>query len=227
VGCGLRVRYIGPELYQGGQLLGLRMPDNSDAVGKTPAQLYDFSQAKTFPVSKEWVTLTWKPVAPEEFEYADTAALSFKHSLAFTVTGTTNVSNLSASFEYEYITHMEYIGAVDAITRSHSNIVDMSRIRNATMKDKPSRHTHARLMRSIMNIGEEVVHTASPMVRESIQQSAAQMFVSGLKRAGSSALNYVRSIPASIESSAMSALRRTFSGGLLESIAPALEMIAL
>lgn len=226
VGFGLRIRYMGPELYMGGQVVALRIPDNGDALGKTTNNLYSYSQAKTFPVTRDWISVMYKPAKPSEFEYGSLAGSpSSPSSLVIAINGTTGVTNLSATFEFELITHLEFIGEVDALTLSHSNINDMSLIRNATMVDRPTTKPHNKVVKALMSIGNDVLHSASPMIQQSVMQGASNMFVNGLQKAGTNAISYLRRLPAQLERGAMTALRKTFSGGLLTTLEEASPLL--
>jgi hypothetical protein len=232
VGVGLRVRYTGIELYKGGRAVMMRQPDNLTMLGKESVDsLFSYQQAKTFPVSTEWTQVVFKPVKPDEYEYSGSPSTAqgqtTTYTLAFGVTGTAGPTDSSAIFEYEIISHLEYVGKIDGLTLSHTDLIGMSHVRNATMKDKPTRHSHKRLMSTITDIGSSILQTASPMVLESIKSGESHGFISTLMRQGRNALKYIGNIPQQIERGAMSTLRRTFSGGLLESLAPALELLAL
>jgi hypothetical protein len=231
VGVGLRVRYTGIELYRGGRAVMLRSPDNKPLIGNdSVASVFGYSQAKTFPVTEQWVMVAYKPVRPGEFEYsanAGTAGASSDDSLFFGVTGTAGPSNASAIFEFEVITHVEYIGEIDNITKSHSDIVGMSEIRNATMQDRPTRKEGKTLWERVVDIGSNVLHSASPMVHDAISQGVTQSFMTGLLQSGKNALGYLQRIPARIEAGAMGALRNTFKGGFLETLGTLAEDGAL
>lgn len=206
VGVGLRVRYSGIELYRGGRGVMLRMPENKDVYNYNSVDnLFSYSQAKTFPVTRDWITVAYKPVAPNEYEYShipqaagDTGA---RFSLAFGVTGTAGPTTNSALFEFEVVTFVEYVGEIDSISRSHSDVVGMSEIRNADMDDKPTRHPGKTLWRRMASMGNEIIKKASPMVQESISQSFTNRVMSGILDAGRGAVDYLKGIPAKVESS--------------------------
>jgi hypothetical protein len=231
VGVGLRVRYTGIELYRGGRAVMVRIPDNKQALGlESVNSLYGFSQAKTFPVTDQWTMVAYKPVRPAEFEYSATAGTAggfLDYNMLYAVSGTAGPSNSSAIFEYEIITHVEYIGEIDAITVSHSDVVGMSLVRNATMQDRPTKHEGKTLWSTISDIGNSILETASPMMHDSIRQGATQSLMSGFWEAGKGALGYLKKIPGRIEAGALSALKSTFSGGLLETLGELAEGGAL
>jgi hypothetical protein len=222
VGVGLRVRYTGIELYRGGRAVMIRIPDNKQSLGnESVSSLFGYSQAKSFPVTDQWTMVAYKPVRPVEFEYSDTAGTatgSSDHTMVYGVTGTAGPSNASAIFEYEVITHVEYIGEVDAITVSHSDVVGMSEIRNATMRDRPTKSEGKAVWKTLKDIGNNVMKFASPMVEDSIKQGVTQSIMSSVWNSGKNALGYLQKIPARIEAGAYSALRNTFSGGILETL---------
>jgi len=232
VGVGLRVRYSGIELYRGGRAVMLRQPENTNMIGAESVNtLFDYAQAKTFPVTTEWTQVVYKPVKPAEYEYSSsgraTQGGSAAFNLAFGVTGTAGPTNSSAIFEFEIVTHVEYVGKIDGITLSHTDVVGMSEIRNVTMKDKPTAHSHKRLLSTMSKIGQNIMETASPLVVDSIKSSESHGFMSNLLRQGKNAVKYLSNIPHQLEKGALQSLRRTFSGGLLDSFAPAMELLAL
>jgi hypothetical protein len=227
VGVGLRVRYTGIELYRGGRAIMIRMPDNKQSLGnESVASLFGYSQAKSFPVTNEWTMVAYKPVRPAEFEYSDTpgtADVILDSCMVYGVSGTAGPSTASAIFEYEVVTHVEYIGEIDAITVSHSDVVGMSQIRNATMRDRPTKKEGKAVWSTLKEIGNNVLNFASPLVEDSIKQGATQSIMSGVWDAGKNALSYLGKIPGRIEAGAYSALRNTFSGGLLDTLGGVLE----
>lgn len=61
VGVGLRVRYTGLELYKGGRAVMLRSPDNTDLqLVENIDRTFEYDQAKSFPVTSEWVMVAYK-----------------------------------------------------------------------------------------------------------------------------------------------------------------------
>jgi hypothetical protein len=127
VSCGLRVRYIGPELYTSGSLILFREPDNaniagdSSATGLSFAEMLSSNNAIRVPVTKRWQHVTWIPTREEEYTYGgdcltqldnlgairkgyagpDTPHRSIgaspKYSLAIAVTGTNNASGIGSA----------------------------------------------------------------------------------------------------------------------------------
>ena len=159
VGSGLRIRYIGPELARSGQIIGIREPDNQTLEGQTATTVKDLTTAKTFNNDREWITVMYRPARPAEYKYSPdhcsaSDSTNTKWSQGFLITGTTNTSGLPgpAPFEFEVVKYVEYLGNIDNITRSHTDIVAMSDIRNVlptkSVTDQPdqySRHVIGRL----------------------------------------------------------------------------------
>jgi len=169
VGYGLRVRYIGNKLGMGGQVIGYRQAENGDINNLSFTQLRTFTHAKMQRVDGDWHCVTYLPVRPEEFEYsnypdtaqsAGTTPQTGKFELGFAIEGTYNAAGVlgPAPFEFEVYQHIEYLGQIDNVTRSHSDIESMSIIRNAlpvsTVSKKPER-AHLSLLSRIGSYIEE------------------------------------------------------------------------
>ena len=138
VGVGLRIRYIGPELARAGQITAVRHPDNETLVNLTYQQIKQYRTAKTYPNERQWVYVLYRPVRPDEYHFSPNAGTpsdgnNFRWETAFTVEGTTNTSGAPgpASFEWEVIRHVEFIGSIDNVTRTHVDLMGMSHVRNA------------------------------------------------------------------------------------------------
>jgi hypothetical protein len=153
VGFGLRVRYIGPEMARSGQIIAIRQPDNETLVARTFVTCRSYETAKTFNNKRQWVYVTYRPVKPNEYEFSADASTpsdstNFKFPLVIAITGTTNTSGAPgpAPFEGEVVSYVEYVGNIDAITHSHTDINGMSHIRNAlpvkSAHDNPLAHAH-------------------------------------------------------------------------------------
>lgn len=154
VGAGLRIRYIGREDALAGLVTVLRQPDNDSippiVAAGTPATFDDISgqaTSATFPVSRDWATVCWRPMSDEDTEYsgnpltltnhqydaADTLGIesSPKYSMICCVSGCPG-----GTFEYQAVQYVEYIGRTIAKTRTHSDIAGISAIRNI-LPDSP------------------------------------------------------------------------------------------
>lgn len=147
VGCGLRVRYIGAELYRAGRLMLVRVPTSNNLSGEDPTTFLGADTLRTFPVTKTWQTVAYIPSANADYDYSSTRffvpTLGTNTSMGVFVDGTNVVAGNTASFEFEIIQHHEFIpmvtggGAVLGLTPTHSDTPGLSAIRNSlpTMVD--------------------------------------------------------------------------------------------
>jgi len=193
--------------------------------------MYGYSQTKTFLVGREWLQICHVPVDEEDYTYSVFADRRednlFQYTLLIGITGTTNAVGLSAPFEWEIVQHIEFIGSVDAITASHSDIVGMSQIRNASISLRATSNPQKKLAQTLGDVGNAIMHVASPMVQRSIESSESASIIRTLMSKGSQAMSYVSNLAGTIERGALTSLQRTFSGGLLARIAPYLASLAL
>jgi hypothetical protein len=192
VGVGLRVRYTGTELNRGGKLIALRHPDNADLIPFTPQfssqAITQFETARTYPITRDWVTLNYRPTRPSEYNYAssacgdaDEAVGAFRYSSVFCVTGAVP----SAPFEFQVVQFIEYIpgekGSIDNVTKVHSDIVGLSHIRNNLAETSSTRKPAQQLYNSLKRTGRDILKHSAPMVIEHVQKSAANKAIDWVK----------------------------------------------
>lgn len=234
VGVSMRVRYVGPLLARGGQLVALRHPDNETLVGKTYDEIKGYETAKTFPISTEWTYLTYRPVKPKEYEFSpDPAtasdAANFKWEAAFLMYGTTTSSGIPgpAPFEFELVQHIEYIGRVDNVTKSHASLMAMSHIRNNLNPKSATNAPHKHFIRQAMEIGKDVIKNESPGLLDSITKSATnailnKAFKTTADKGGNILSNAFKFIKSPMQSS-MKLLKDVFSGNFGTTFSKGLE----
>jgi len=221
VGTALRIRYTGREIDRGGQIVAFRDPDNENVTSvRTFQQLKDFETSRTYEVSRDWVTVNYRPTRPAEFEYSRSGDLAgtdpisgpavVRWSQGFTIQGAVPGS----PFEFEVVSFVEYLGNIDNVTHTHSDIVAMSYIRNATPSSSSTKHPHMRLMKSAITIGKEIVKHSSPMVKESITSSGSHGLLSAIGSGLSNAISSAREGLDSFNSGFM----QTVSNGLLSGL---------
>lgn len=183
VGCAMRIRYRGAELYRGGSVTGIRHPDNETLAGLSAEDLRQYETCAVSEVTREWTTVTYRPVRPGEFEFspyptADAASPGTgggaqNYCMGFKIDGTTNTTGSGPqTFDVELVKFVEFIGNVDNITKTHTDLRSMSLVRNAlpakSVHKKPA-HT---LYKGIVEIGKEAMkslpgHMASNLLKES------------------------------------------------------------
>lgn len=154
IATGVRIRYIGTELERGGRIVTYVSPSHSNLNGSSFDRLASRAEAVRLPVSREWVEMTVFANTTDELEYPGhlynatgqseyirsvypcsnnetiNSTDSYKGGvpIAFIFTG-----SAGNQFEYEIITHCEYVGASTAsfVTPSHCDIEGMSKVQNA------------------------------------------------------------------------------------------------
>lgn len=116
VACGLRVRYVGKELDRGGMLYAYRQPGDVSVNALTPQDIMASLNTRSYPIGKDWVTLTWSPVTARDFQYTTdiTTVMDLVILAHSAVPG--------AVFQFEVVYFMECVG-IDSFnaTPTHSD----------------------------------------------------------------------------------------------------------
>jgi len=141
VGAGLRVRYIGPELYRSGQIIMARAKtDASFITGQTSAILLKDTSNHSSPVTRQWRTITFIPANPTVLGYQNPKTYDptigtnpSQYVLCAYVDGAAIVAGgvPNPTFAFEAITFYEVIGPGFQVTRSHSDSIGYSAIQSA------------------------------------------------------------------------------------------------
>jgi hypothetical protein len=212
VGYGLRIRYIGNKLGMGGQVIGYRQAQNGTIKDLTFTQLRTFSHAKMQRVDGDWHCVTYIPVRPEEFEYSDYPNLALSagqtpppkgnFELGFAIEGTYNAAGVlgPAPFEYEVYQHIEYLGQIDNITVSHSDISSMSIIRNALPVNSVSKHPEQAHLSLLQRIGHYIQEKGSQAMNVLARSVATPLANRALSNFSTRAVQYAeKALPALFE----------------------------
>lgn len=132
VGCGVRIRYVGTNLNQGGRMIMSRLGYLSSPDGLSTSEILAKTSAVSLIVTRQWQELNYIPNNSTECDYSEAINA---------VTSPLIIAIESASgnqFELEIVTHNEYTATfslgverpVVSPTASHSDILGMSAIRN-------------------------------------------------------------------------------------------------
>lgn len=168
VGVGIRVRYTGPSLYRSGQIYAIRHPDNETLVGKDFDEAMAYSTGKSYHNRGQWINLYWRPAAPNDYQFSPSPTepllpiieqgIEPKFELGFAFRGTTEASGTlgSASFEVEVIRFVEYIGQIDNISHSHTDINSMSHIRNSLPTKSSTDNAHHTFQKSVKAVEDSI-----------------------------------------------------------------------
>jgi len=139
VGCALRVRYTGTELNKGGKIILARAPGLDSVMDLGPSSIttdLDLLQIKDtvqLPCTRSWKTIAWFPGDKLDFDYIEDPRSKYLTSdytngyaqLVALFTGTPG-----NSYDFEVMSYFEYRGSVAAPTKSHSDIVGLSAVRD-------------------------------------------------------------------------------------------------
>lgn len=179
VGAGLRVRYTGTRLNEGGTILIAKRQDGESFDNFTFTSISSIMNTQVRPLGSSWHQVSYTPVQPEDYDYcrngvfgSDEAITTInqaavlkatRHHMGFVLKS----AAASQPFEWEYVVHVEFLGKIiDNVTRSHSDIVGLSAIRNAMMSQPPDQPQSGpsffnRLMTSV---GNEIVSSVPTLV---------------------------------------------------------------
>lgn len=193
VGAGLRVRFIGAELARAGQLMVFRDSDNNHMLdGRSFDSVRNLETTKTYPVSKEWTYVNYRPVKPGEFEYSQWGCAGENpnqtsssigafatYNMGFGISGTTTSGGTPgpAPFEWEYVLFIEYIGLVDQVSHTHSDIQAVSYIRNSLPVKNSTTNPHKLLAKTLDKIGTTILKHGSPSSVQSVQTSPSNQLL--------------------------------------------------
>jgi hypothetical protein len=185
VNYGLRIRYIGPEMARSGQLVGLRHPDNATLVGLSLLNFANYSEAKTMRNSRSWSYCLWRPVKPEEYEFSTDAnapqgTVGINWPMGFAIIGTTGTTGTlgPASFEYEIISYVEFIGDIDSITQTHVDIQGVSIVRNA-LPAQSAYSNHVKHAATVASKVQSSLQAAAPAVGGAVAGYQAANYMAG------------------------------------------------
>jgi len=98
-----RIRYVGPELTRGGQVLGFCDPDHGTLVNKGYSTIDAEMESRKFEVNRKWKTVYYRPAVNAEFDFQTVAYRPFTSAYAdymgFLVRSTDILNILSFEFE--------------------------------------------------------------------------------------------------------------------------------
>lgn len=107
VGSSLAVRYGGTELNRGGFKVGLVDPTHSSVLQRNEATMNAELQARKVKVTRDWTTLTYRPVNSDELNFSSTISAAAPY-MAFCIISPDNA--IAELFEWEVYTIVEYQG---------------------------------------------------------------------------------------------------------------------
>jgi hypothetical protein len=124
VSASVRVRYIGTELNRSGQVVGLLDPNHTTLQGRTLSDLDGEETSKRFPVNRDWITVLYRPVDSDDFNfdnaiptYVPGSGTDKNYFMGFAIQSPIGVST---PFEFECHATFEAFGKnIRAMTPSH------------------------------------------------------------------------------------------------------------
>jgi len=197
VGCGLRVRYSGTELYRGGTLALYRSQDNaSPPTNPSLANLLQTPLSAMVPVTRGWHSVCYAPASLDDVSYrnfnsaynANATGISH-YSLIIAVQGPA-VHTTQQTFDFEYVAYYEQIGASLQLSPSHSDPVGVGAIQAVTamarLPDKPPEQNEQTflskigqyLANGISGIADKAVSAAGNYAIRSLMKTGVQMLES-------------------------------------------------
>lgn len=123
VSAGLRIKYSGTSLAQGGTVFGLHQPNHETLQGYAPSTIMSFDEGEKFVVldqqrskANAWFTVLYRPVDPFDCEFSSQNGLP---DVSLASGGTTfpmgfivvAPSTTPITFEYEAFANVEFTGA--------------------------------------------------------------------------------------------------------------------
>lgn len=167
VSAGLRIRYTGTTLNQGGTVYALSHPSHSDMDGATLVEVRAINVSKNFSVDRDWISVLWCPVTPTDYGFQTSLPpINVPFILMMQVPPGT-----SLTFEFELNVNFEFVGApIRGMTPSHSDAVGFTATQSALQgtnmvvppREQP-KQTKSLISRIESNIWSEASHVASSL----------------------------------------------------------------
>jgi len=136
VASGLRFRYVGTELNKAGKVVVLEEPTHADMTGFGPNTIYGYANATSYPVDRNWRSITYTPVRPEEVAYQTNVTSPPAGVWTMVAYAWSPDPSVKLSFEFEYWCHLEYLGfsAQAAATASEADPYGFELARTASQQ---------------------------------------------------------------------------------------------
>jgi hypothetical protein len=169
VGYGLRFRYTGTSLNQGGTIVALCDPNHNSLQGRSYANFQAELMSKQFPFGREWINVLYKPVTDLELTSQSTfpANTGAATDLCFYMGAYINSAVAAQPFEFEVYGVYEWEGAtIRGQTPSHADPVGFAAIQVASLNspttvpkagNDPSKHEASFLK----EVGNTLLQTGS------------------------------------------------------------------
>jgi hypothetical protein len=116
VGASLKVRYIGTNLNEGGQLVGLQDPAHISLSGRSFADFDAVTESRRFPVDRKWTEVFFTPLDDLDLNFQGNLQSytvgppNLQHFLGFCVQSPDSTGAIPTVMEYEAYAHFELTG---------------------------------------------------------------------------------------------------------------------
>jgi len=137
VSCGIRIRYIGPLLYQSGTVNCILSQNHGDLNNQPLTNVQSWPNTNRVPVGREWVNVTFRPQDPSDYDVylpgSSTTAINdgtgTTACLALVIAGCSTTN--PCTFEYEAYGHYEAFGTnVPDVTPGESDPFGAAAVQN-------------------------------------------------------------------------------------------------
>jgi hypothetical protein len=179
VGSGLRVRYTGTKLNEGGSILVAKRQDGESFDFFTYDSIASIMNTQMRPLGDKWHQVSYTPVQPTDYDYCRNGCFGSsepvssinatevlkhsRHNMGFVLKSAAP----SQPFEWEYVVHVEFLGKIiDNISRSHSDIVGLSAVRNALNASSPTENQSGPgyFSKLLTTVGEELLQSVPSVI---------------------------------------------------------------
>lgn len=205
VGCGLRVRYSGNELYRGGTVTLYRSQGNLNVTNTaTIPTLLQSPLSAMAPVNRGWHSVTYLPDESTELEYhgygqywdVTQGAAASHHSLLIAVqTPLVPNANVQQTFDFEVAAYFELIGSNLSLTSSHADPVGIGAIRSVVSTAKLSTQSPEVQEKSFMS---QIMSGAWENISGTLYSAGSQAIAHAGKAAINTAFRAATGVPLAI-----------------------------
>jgi len=196
VGCGLRVRYSGSELYRGGSATLYRSQGNQSVPnGVSIATLLTSQLAVQAPIKRQWIQVNYSPDAASQVDYQnfgttfDSLGTGVSHfSLLIAIQAPVLSGGLSQqTYDFEANAYFEVLGQNVPLTPSHCDPVGTGAIRTALsvarLSTAPPEQQERGMLQQIMSTAWETMSGVASSVGQAALQFAGNKAIQAIGRA--------------------------------------------
>lgn len=181
VGLGLRIRYLGTTLNQSGRVVLYRPRPSGTTNGLTASTVLQDRRAISQPTGRNWHCIAWQADTTDDYRYIFTDPTAFQEDpdLLITFEGVPG-----SGYEYEVVTHAEYVGTLSGVSPSESDIQGMSCVRQAINSVDTilpaTESTYASLYKQIIDYGSSAM--SSPVLTSAASSAATKILNRGVEQ---------------------------------------------